>query len=116
MAWDLRFLRSERGVEPVREFLSALPLAARIEAGAALTDLEENGPRLRRPAADYLRDRIYKLRFKSERVEYRILYFFNRTEIVLTSAFVKRARKFTREEIERAIHIMPGVAGKRRKQ
>ncbi len=103
MPWNLRFFRQERGEEPVREFLRALPKAARIEAGAALTDLEENGPKLRRPGADYLRDGVYELRFSSERVEYRILYFFDRSEAVLTNAFVKKSRKTPREEIERAI-------------
>ena len=87
----------------MREFLRALPKAARIEAGAALTDLEEIGPRLRRPGADYLTDGIYELRFSSERVEYRILYFFEGSEVVLTNAFVKKVKKVPREEIERAI-------------
>lgn len=103
MPWDLRFFRQGRGDEPVREFLSTLHKAARIEAGAALTDLEEQGPQLRRPGADYLRDGIYELRFSSERVEYRILYFFDRTEVVLTNAFVKKTRKTPAAEIERAI-------------
>lgn len=103
MPWDLRFYRQERGDEPVRDFLRALPKAARMEAGAALTDLEEQGSQLRRPGADYLRDGIYELRFRSERVEYRILYFFDRSEIVLMNAFVKKTRKTPATEIERAI-------------
>lgn len=103
MPWDLRFFRQDRGEEPVRTFLRELPKAARIEAGAALTDLEEPGPRLMRPGADYLRDGIYELRLRSERVEYRILYFFDRSEIVLTNAFVKKTRKVPASEIERAI-------------
>lgn len=101
--WDLRFFRRGRGDEPVRDFLRALPKAARIEAGAALLDLEESGPRLRRPGAAYLRDGIYELRFNSERVEYRILYFFDAQEVVLTNAFVKKTTKVLTGEIERAI-------------
>ncbi len=69
MPRKLRFFRQERGDEPVRDFLKALPKAARIEAGAALTDLEEQGPKLRRPGADFLRDGIYELRFSSNRVK-----------------------------------------------
>ena len=103
MSWDLTVFRSERGTEQVREFLRALPKAARIEAGAALTDLEEFGPKLRRPGADYLRDSICELRFRSERVEYRILYFFDGSVVVLTNAFVKKSQKVPKEEIERAI-------------
>ena len=74
-----------------------------MEAGAALTDLEESGPKLRRPGADYLRDGIYELRFSSERAEYRILYFFDGSEVVLTNAFVKKTKRVPKEEIDRAI-------------
>lgn len=87
----------------MRTFLRSLPKAARMEAGAALTDLEEKGSQLRRPGADYLRDGIYELRFRSERIEYRILYFFDGNDIVLTNAFVKKTKKIPATEIERAI-------------
>lgn len=103
MPWNLIFFRQERGDEPVRDFLKALPKAARIEAGAALTDLEEKGPRLRRPGADYLRDDIHELRFSSERIEYRVLYFFDRSDVVLTNAFIKKSKRVPVGEIERAI-------------
>lgn len=103
MPWELRFFRQARGEEPVRKFLKALPKAVRIEAGAALTELEEKGPELKRPGAAYLRDSIYELRFSAERVEYRILYFFDGKTVVLTNAFVKKVRKIPKEEIERAI-------------
>jgi phage-related protein len=36
-------------------------------------------------------------------MEYRILYFFDRSAVVLTNAFVKKAKKIPWEEIERAI-------------
>jgi phage-related protein len=103
MSWRLSFFRQERGDEPVLDFLRALPKAARIEAGAALSDLEERGPRLRRPGADYLRDGVYELRFSSQKVQYRILYFFAGRDVVLTNAFIKKTKKVPGEEIERAI-------------
>ncbi len=88
----------ERGDEPVRDFLRALPKAARIVKRArALIDLEESGPRLRRSAVHYLCDGIYELRFSSQRVQYRILYFFDGVEVVLTNAFVKKTSKVPRE-------------------
>ncbi|MBI3553902.1 MAG: type II toxin-antitoxin system RelE/ParE family toxin [Elusimicrobia bacterium] len=101
--WKLKFFRRERGDQPVLEFLKALLKPARTAAGAALAGLEENGPSLRRPRADYLRDGIYELRFSSERMAYRILYFFDGSEIVLTNAFVKKTWKVPTEEIERAL-------------
>lgn len=103
MPWDLRFYLRERGDEPVREFLRALPKEIRRLAGGILEKLGEFGPGLRRPHADYLKDGIYELRFRWERVEFRILYFFDGTEVVLTNAFVKKTRRAPNEEIERAI-------------
>ena len=73
-----------------------------MEAGAALQDLERMGPDLKRPGADYLTDGIYELRFSSLRTEYRILYFFDREEVVLTNAFAKKTAKVPRGELERA--------------
>ncbi len=101
--WELCFFRRDRGDEPVRDFLRSLPKQARLEAGAALVQLEECGPRLRRPGADHLGNGVYELRFRSERIEYRILYFFYGAEAVLTNAFVKKTTRLPKEEIDRAI-------------
>jgi phage-related protein len=112
VSWDLYFFKTERGTEPVREFLQDQLNAVRMEAGSALTELQESGPKLRRPGADYLRDSIYELRFRSERVEYRILYFFDESMIILTNAFIKKTNKVPNTEIERAIRCRTQWQGK----
>mgnify|MGYP001569528150 CR=1 FL=1 len=103
MPWRLIFFRQGRGEEPVREFLRALPKAARIEAGAALTDLERLGPALRRPDADFLANGIYELRFRAVRVEYRILYFFAKDRVVLAHGFIKKSAAVPKSELEKAV-------------
>ena len=59
---------------------------------------------MRRPAADYLRDGIYKLRAKHVRVQYRILYFFSGQNVaILGYAIAKDEDRVPDIEIERAI-------------
>ncbi|MFO0972902.1 MAG: type II toxin-antitoxin system RelE/ParE family toxin [Phycisphaerae bacterium] len=61
------------------------------------------GHELRRPTADYLRDKICELRSKRGRVNYRILYFFHgRNAAVLAHALTKED-KVPAVDIERAI-------------
>lgn len=102
MPWRLIFFRQSRGDEPVREFLQSLPKAARIEAGAALTDLERLGPGLRRPDADFLAEGIYELRFRALRLEYRILYFFAEDRVVLAHGFIEKTAAVPKREFEKA--------------
>lgn len=103
MPWRLIFFRGGRGDEPAREFLRELPKAARIEAGAALTDLERMGPALRRPDADFLAEGIYELRFRAARVEYRILYFFAGDRVILAHGFVKKSAAVPKRQLEKAL-------------
>jgi len=51
--------------------------------------LKEMGHELGRPAASFLRDGIYELRIKHERVNYRILYFFNEGIAILSHGIQK---------------------------
>jgi phage-related protein len=72
---------------------------------ARLALLEEQGHQLKRPYADFLRDKIYELRFKISNKQVRILYFFTHDKkIILTNAFIKKTDKVPENEIERAIH------------
>ena len=65
--------------------------------------LEDKGVTLHRPHADFLRDGIYELRVKTSQLCCRVLYFFNRNQIVLTHGFKKKARKVPKPQIDRAV-------------
>jgi phage-related protein len=101
--WRVVHYESEDGVCPVVEFLDGLTQKERVKALAAIDLLEEEGPNLRRPHADYLKDDIYELRVRVSRVRYRVLYFFcNRRDIVLTHGFKKKVARVPETEIKRA--------------
>ncbi len=93
-----------KGNEPCKDWLLSLPLKARAAGVARLKLLHEKGHELRRPHADLLRDGIFELRWKSENINYRILYFFDGQEAVLLSpGFTKQTAKVPDKEIDLAI-------------
>lgn len=97
------FFRDADGSTPFLNWFDRLPVKAKIQCRARLGLLAEQGHQLRRPAADYLRDGIYELRAKADRVQYRMLYFFNgRTAVVISHGITKRESAVPPIEIERA--------------
>lgn len=90
--------------EPCKDWLLSLPQKARAAGVARLKLLHEKGHALRRPHADSLRDGIYELRWKTDNINYRILYFFQGQEAVLLShGFTKQTAKVPAKEIDLAI-------------
>lgn len=65
--------------------------------------LKALGHELRRPEADYLRDRIYELRTKHAGVNYRMLYFFHRSVAAVVSHGLVKEQAVPAVEIDRAI-------------
>jgi phage-related protein len=61
---------------------------------------------VRRPIADYLRDGVYELRIGLQCVNYRILYFFHGTEIVVASHGLIKERIVPPKEIDLAVRRM----------
>jgi phage-related protein len=58
---------------------------------------------LRRPEADFLRDRIYELRVSLRGVHNRILYFFHGTVAAVVSHGLVKERAVPPKEIDRAV-------------
>jgi hypothetical protein len=103
IAWKVVFYETEDGNCPVEEFLDGLDRKEKAKVLAAIDLLEEEGPSLRRPYADLLKDGIHELRVHVSKVRYRILYFFcDRTDIILTHGFKKKIGKVSEIEISRA--------------
>jgi len=101
--WRVFHYERKSGECPVREFLDTLGVKERAKVLAAVDLLEEEGPNLHRPYADYLRDGIHELRVRVSRVRYRVLYFFwKRGDIVLTHGITKKTRRVPETEIDRA--------------
>lgn len=69
------FYPEEDGNVPVLEWLRSLQSKARNKCVVKIERLAALGHELRRPEADYLRDKIYELRIGLQGINYRILYF-----------------------------------------
>ncbi|WP_373456635.1 type II toxin-antitoxin system RelE/ParE family toxin [Microcystis sp. 0824] len=65
--------------------------------------MAELGHELRRPEADFLRDKIYELRVNFQGINYRILYFFYKNQAVVISHGIIKEKKVPPLEIEQAI-------------
>ncbi len=104
---DLILFRGTDGTVPLVEWLDGLIPKARDICLERLGRLEDFGHELRRPHADYLGDDIYELRAKHLGVNYRMLYFFHGTKVVVVShGLSKQESKVPRQEISRAIRRM----------
>lgn len=86
------FFRDKDGSVPVLDWLRVLPSKVRTKCGLRIDRLEAEGHELRRPEADFLRDKIYELRIGFQGVNYRILYFFHgEVAAVLSHGIVKES-------------------------
>lgn len=101
------FFREEDGSVPYKRWLD-VQVGRRDRRAAAkcavrLELLRDHGRDLRRPYADYLRDGVYELRVEFGGVNYRILYFFAGSEIVVVSHGLTKEAEVSSKEIDLAV-------------
>lgn len=102
----VHFFRDGHGDVPVLDWLKELrrtDTQAYANCVAVIQRLSDDGHTLRRPTADYLRDKIYELRAKHGRVSYRILYFFHGQNVAILAHALTKEDVVPRGDIERAI-------------
>jgi phage-related protein len=102
-AIDVVFYQDEDGSVPLIDWLAELPAKARAKCIVLIELLQQLGPGLRRPHADFLRDGVYELRTHLGHVQYRLLYFFHGQTAVLSHGFIKPKAKVAPKEIDRAV-------------
>jgi phage-related protein len=102
----MHLFREADGDVPFLEWLEALPERAKYKCRVRLQRLKEMGNELRRPEADYLQDGVYELRFKHQRVNYRVLYFFHGRSVVVLSHGLQKEKAVPPKEIDRAVARM----------
>jgi phage-related protein len=88
---------------PLLEWLLELDSKARKKAYTKIRRLKIWGHELRRPVADYLRDGIYELRMAHGNIQFRILYFFHGTSVVVLSHGLRKTDIVPPREIEKAL-------------
>ncbi|MCI0455638.1 MAG: type II toxin-antitoxin system RelE/ParE family toxin [Gemmataceae bacterium] len=65
--------------------------------------LRQLGQELRRPEADYLREGIYELRVRLQRVNHRMLYFFHEKTAAVVSHGLVKERQVPPRDIDTAL-------------
>ncbi len=94
---------AEQNVAPLLEWLDAQNQTVQNKLLARIELLEERGYELRRPHSGTLRNGIHELRALSQRVNYRVLYFFNEQTAVLSHGLTKEGA-VPKREIDLAIN------------
>ena len=90
MISNIYYFVDEKGDNPVKEFIKSLPIKERAKVFAYLVELRNQGHSLHRPMAGYLKDGIYELRPKDNRIFY---FFFLKDNAVLVHAIRKKTNK-----------------------
>jgi len=90
----------KNGANPVKGFIDSLTQKEQAKVYAYICELKKQGNNLRRPMADLLRDGIYELRPKDNRVFY---FFYLRDRAVLVHAIKKHVKKVPESDLRIAI-------------
>ena len=96
-----RFYKTESGRTPVREFIKMQPGPVRTILGEHIRKLCEGFPGRILTDVKHLRGRLWEMRVKAEKKEYRIIYGVVANEIILLHSFIKKKRR-SGHEIETA--------------
>lgn len=88
---------------PLLEWFDSLLPKVQDKCRIKIERLQELGRELRRPEADFLRDGIYELRVRHQRVNYRMLYFFHGNVAAVLSHGITKERLVPAKEIDKAI-------------
>jgi phage-related protein len=101
----VNFYRDSNGSKPVGLFIRTLDNKMKAKVVANLQLLEEYGNLAREPLSKELEDGIFELRTSEGNNIVRILYFFDKEQIIVaTNGFVKKQQKTPRSEIDLAKH------------
>ena len=101
--FTVEYYEKDDGSRPVEEFILGLDNKMKAKTMWIIDLLEEYGPYLRWPYAEYLEDEVYELRIRQSTDITRVFYFFyNGRRIILTNGFVKKTQKTPASELKLA--------------
>ena len=100
---DVLLYQEDDGRCPLSDWLDGLPPKAQDKCIVRIELLADKGHELRRPFADYLRDKIYELRAALNRIQFRMLYFFHKNQCIIVSGLTKEGNEVPPKEIDLAI-------------
>lgn len=99
---DIVLYSEKDGTCPLLEWMDELPPKAQDKCIVKVERLKEMGHELRRPEADYLRDKIYELRAALQGIQYRILYFYHDKLGVISHGLIKEEERVPPKDINLA--------------
>jgi phage-related protein len=97
------FFKEDDGSVPMLDWLDGLPAKVQDKCRLRIERLGQLGHELRRPEADFLRDGIYELRIRHQKVNYRMLYFFHAQAAVILSHGLQKEKAVPPGEIDLAL-------------
>ncbi len=104
---EIVYFKTDRGDEPVREFVDSLDISSKRKYWRKVDYLREFGKNLCEPHAKNLGSGIYELRFRASDGHYRVLYFFfSSSHAVLTNGFMKKTNRTPKQALDLAISRM----------
>ncbi|AFM25474.1 type II toxin-antitoxin system RelE/ParE family toxin [Desulfomonile tiedjei] len=93
---EVVYYQNDNNDVPMKDWLESLSRQPKHRAKCIewIGLLRDNGRDLRRPIADYLRDGVYELRPRIQKIRYRMLYFFHlKKRAVITHGITKQTDK-----------------------
>lgn len=105
---DCRFYQTSRGYEPVREWLKALPKAARLEIGSDIQQVQRRWP-VGKPLVDGFGKGLFEVRTSLDGNIYRVLFCLKGSTLVLLHAFQKKSAKTPKSDLNLAWQRMREV-------
>ena len=96
------FCRSDRGREPVRDFLKSIPKRDRRVIGEDIRTVEYGWP-IGMPVCDHLGSKLYEVRSTSGTREYRVLFSVYGARMILLHVFVKKTQRTPGHEMTLAL-------------
>jgi len=99
---EIELFAEEDGSCPLLEWLDTIPQKAQDKCIVKVERLNEMGLELRRPEADFLRDKIHELRAALSGIQYRLLYFFHNKKGIISHGLIKKGEKVPLKEIDLA--------------
>ena len=112
-SWNVFYYEDAKGRCQVHDFIEKRQERERGKILALLEKLEERGPHLPRPYADFLEQGIHELRVKLRGDQTRFLYFFcYRDFIIITHVFTKNTSRVPSKEIRKAVKLRDDFLGR----
>lgn len=100
---EIVIFAEEDGGCPLIEWMDTLPPKAQDKCIVKIERLKEMGHELRRPEADFLRNKICELRTALQGIQYRILYFFHDKLGVISHGLIKVGSEVPSKDIDLAV-------------